>query len=95
MFSHGIDPRVISSQNYLQLPMKELNNCTKIKWKKMELRYLEQHSSTVGNNLALSNEDKDSATYRISVKGQGTLSLALLCGEHRACPGNRASAPGN
>lgn len=54
---------------------------------KMELRYLEQHSSTVGNNLALSNGDKYSATYRISVKAQGTLSLALLCGEHRACSG--------
>lgn len=27
MFSYGIDPIVISSQNYLELPMEELKNC--------------------------------------------------------------------
>lgn len=37
----------------------------------MEIRYLEHHSSTVGNSLALSNEDKYSATYRISTKDPG------------------------
>lgn len=53
---------------------------------------MEQHSSSVGNHSAFSNEDKYYAIYKISAKGQGTRSVALLHGGH---PGNRGCAPGN
>lgn len=58
----------------------------------MELEVMEQHSSSVGNHSAFSNEDKYYAIYKISAKGQGTRSVALLHGGH---PGNRGCAPGN
>lgn len=61
----------------------------------MELEVMEQHSSSVGNHSAFSNEDKYYAIYKISAKGQGSRSIALLHGEHPAHPGNRGYAPGN
>lgn len=56
---------------------------------------MEQHSSSVGNHSAFSNEDKYYAIYKISAKGQGTRSVALLHGEHPVRPGKRGCAPGN
>lgn len=61
----------------------------------MELEVMEQHSSSVGNHSAFSNEDKYYAIYKISAKGQGTRSVALLHGEHPVRPGKRGCAPGN
>ena len=49
----------------------------------------------MGNHSAFSNEDRYYAIYKISAKGQGTRSVALLHGGHPACPGNRGCAPGN
>lgn len=40
MFSHGIDPKVISPQNYLEFPMEELDNCALKLNGKMELKVI-------------------------------------------------------